>query len=314
MVKLEKVSISGVFGDCTYGLAERSGNEKIYGVALNTAEELLTGKDFGEYKDRSNNVTIYSFNRFIKMLCIALELLGLKVEHYVSMTDVGASILYNRGMFLSKQLVCNFGDYIQQMLKKLRGITEQDIPDKFRSVIEEINNSGYNVQCKRRSFGNDIVNIYSDNNELLVDMNILAYPLKDLRNVYNKLKGLISTYDLLNNNQICVYSKVIKYMVTIIRYYYMLFDIMKTGMVYTYRVNKDEHDLLMALSNGDYLNSEGKPVKEFYELVNHLNDEVVKLEDTTWLPDNIDYNKIENFQQMINMRVIKAGYLENKNA
>ena len=311
------VSILGVAGDCVYGLSERTGLESSYGVALNSIGEILSGEDFKVYKDKDKNATIYSFNYFIKLLCAsnptALELLGLKAEHYLSMTDVGASILYNRGIFLSKQLIYRFGECIRQILKKLGGTSEQDISDEFKDIINQIEESGYHIQCKRRSFGDDTINIYSDNNELLVDMNVLAYPLKDLKCVYNKLKGLVSTYDLLNNNKVCIRSKVIKYMVTVIRYYYMLIDIMKTGMIYTYRADKDEHDLLVALNNGDYLNCEGRPVDEFYTVINHLNDEVVELEGTTWLPDNIDYNRVKSFQQMINMRVIKSGYQESKN-
>ena len=61
-------------------------------------------------------------------------------------------------------------------------------------------------------------------------------------------------------------DKLGKHMAHLIRLYMMGLDILEREEIVTYREN--EHDLLMGIRNGDYLDSNSQPVSAFYDILN----------------------------------------------
>jgi len=63
-------------------------------------------------------------------------------------------------------------------------------------------------------------------------------------------------------------GKLSKHMMHLVRLYLMCFDILEKGEIITYRAK--EHDFLMDIRNGKYLDNEDHPLPEFYDIVDEL--------------------------------------------
>ena len=94
----------------------------------------------------------------------------------------------------------------------------------------------------------------------------------------------------------------------LVRLYLMAFDILEKGEINTYR--EKDHDFLMEIRNGKYLDSDQKPTKEFYEIVNEYEHKLDDLKDTTDLPEVPDMDKVMDLVEEINGNVIckNCGY------
>ncbi len=56
-------------------------------------------------------------------------------------------------------------------------------------------------------------------------------------------------------------EKLKKHAMHLVRLYHMAFDILERKQIVTYR--EEDHDLLMVIRNGEYLNSDNLPSDEF---------------------------------------------------
>ena len=78
-------------------------------------------------------------------------------------------------------------------------------------------------------------------------------------------------------------------MMHLVRLYYMCFDILENEKVVTYR--EKEHDLLMDIRNGKYLDENRQPIPEFFEMVDELEKRLEYDAENTSLPEKPDYKK-----------------------
>jgi hypothetical protein len=72
----------------------------------------------------------------------------------------------------------------------------------------------------------------------------------------------------------------------------MCFDILEGKELTTYR--EKEHDFLMTIRSGIYLDENEQPTAEFMSMVDTYEKKLQALALTTHLPDVPDYNKINN--------------------
>ena len=93
-------------------------------------------------------------------------------------------------------------------------------------------------------------------------------------------------------------------MMHLIRLYMMCLDILEKGEINTYR--DKEHDLLMDIRNGKYLDENRQPVTEFYEMVDEYEKRLDYAKENTDLPDSPDYKKINEFVASVNERVVRG--------
>ena len=93
-------------------------------------------------------------------------------------------------------------------------------------------------------------------------------------------------------------------MMHLVRLYMMCLDILEREKIVTYRA--DEHDLLMDIRNGKYLDSNRQPIAEFYEMVDDFEKKLEYAKQHTNLPDNPDYKAINEFVASVNERVVKG--------
>ena len=82
------------------------------------------------------------------------------------------------------------------------------------------------------------------------------------------------------------------------------FDILENEKIITYR--EKEHDLLMDIRNGKYLDENKQPIPEFFEMVNELEKRLEYDAENTSLPDSPDYKRINEFVMSVNERIVKG--------
>ena len=85
----------------------------------------------------------------------------------------------------------------------------------------------------------------------------------------------------------------------------MAFDILEKGEINTYR--DKEHDFLMNIRNGSYLDENRQPTKEFYEIIDEYEHRLDRLKETTELPETVDMNKVMDFVERVNDMVVSGG-------
>ena len=84
----------------------------------------------------------------------------------------------------------------------------------------------------------------------------------------------------------------------------MCLDILNEGEIVTYR--EKDHDFLMDIRNGKYLDENRQPTSEFFDIVKELEVKLDKAKETTELPENPDYNKINKFVMSVNECIVKG--------
>ena len=112
------------------------------------------------------------------------------------------------------------------------------------------------------------------------------------------------------NRYAAAHNKLGKHMAHLIRLYYMCFDILENQKIVTYR--DQEHDLLMNIRNGEYLDKNQQPISSFYDLLSELEKRLEYDEKNTSLSETHYYQKINEFRMFINEKVV-TGKIEKEN-
>ncbi len=115
---------------------------------------------------------------------------------------------------------------------------------------------------------------------------------------------MVSAYGKLGkrNEKALTHNKIAKHSMHLIRLYLMCLDILERGEIVTYR--EKEHDLLMDIRNGKYLNEAGQPIPEFFEMVADLEKKLDYAEKNTELPELPDQKAVEEFVMSVNERIV----------
>ena len=142
--------------------------------------------------------------------------------------------------------------------------------------------------------------------EIFIDINLTHYPLRDLNGIWNEFVSIPRQYSKVNHrNRKKDDIHLNKHAAHLIRLYLMLIDILDEGKIITYR--EKDHDLLMSIRNGDFMKDDGTYKPEFFDLLNELKAKVEKSTETTWLPKEPDFEKINQIIMDVNYSVIRGG-------
>ena len=316
-----KTVLLGLGGSHAYGTSAEGSDIDLRGCALNSREEILTGGDFDQYNDSGTDTVMYSFRKMLAMLAEcrpnAVEMLGLKPEHYIVLTDTGKELLANRDMFLSKRVIGSFGEYAHSHLRRLenRAARQADAEKREEHILRSIENAEHAFREKYFTYDPGAVRLYIDRSErknleteIFMDISLKHYPLRDYANMWNEMNGIVRSYADIGkrNRHAAEHGKTGKQMMYMVRMLYMCLDILEKGEIVTFR--EKEHDLLMDIRNGKYLDEEDRPVPEFYEMVADLEEKLEYAKKNTCLPDVPDYGRIREFMMDVNDRVVR-GFL-----
>ncbi|MDE5855255.1 MAG: nucleotidyltransferase domain-containing protein [Ruminococcus sp.] len=236
----DNIILLGLGGSHAYGTETNTSDLDIRGCALNSREEILCGENFEQVIDNATDTTIYSFRKLIHLLTECnpntIEILGLKPEHYLYLSDTGKQLINNRKMFLSRKAVKSFGGYATAQFHRL-------------------GNKTGDISLGKR-----------------------------------------------NKNAI-LHNKIGKHMMHLIRLYMMCIDILEKDEIITYR--EKEHNLLMSIRNGGFLDKNSQPTYEFFCLVEDYKKRMEYAEKNSEIPENPDTEKIREFVISVNERVVK---------
>ena len=306
-------------GSYAYGTNNEDSDIDIRGCALNNKTQILTNQNFDQVIDENTDTTIYSFNKLISLLTNVnpntIELLGNKPEHYFYLSSIGQELISHAHMFLSQKAVHSFGGYANQQLYRLNQraahqLSQSGLEEHILKTLEFMK-SDFNK--KYSSFPDDQINLYIDkavqkryDTEIFMDVKLTHYPLRDYCSMWNELQNTVKAYGKVGkrNEHALEHGKIAKHMTHLCRLYMMCLDILEKEKIITYR--EKEHDLLMDIRNGKYLDGNDQPIPEFYEMVADFEKKLDYAKKHTNLPEKPDYKKIQEFLASVNERVVKG--------
>ena len=185
--------------------------------------------------------------------------------------------------------------------------------DQERHILNTIHHAMYDIKTAYQDFTEGDINLYIDkavqegyDTEIFMDVNLRHYPLRDYKAIWSEMQSIVKSYSKIGkrNEKAIEHNKLGKHMMHLIRLYMMCLDILEKEQIITYRAN--EHDLLMDIRNGKYLDKNKQPIAEFYEMVDEYERKLEYAKKHTNLPDLPNYNKINEFVASVNERVVKG--------
>lgn len=304
-------------GSYAYGTNVEGSDVDLRGCALNRKIEILTNENFEQFVNEETDTTIYSFNKLISLLTNVnpntIEMLGCKPEHYLYVSPVGQELLNNADLFLSKRAAYSFGGYATAQLRRLDNKAVRVVEQSRREqhILNSINSAFQTFPDKYFEFPDDSIRLYVDksnreefNTEIFMDVNLTHYPLRDYKSMWSEMNNVVKDYAKLgkHNKSAIEHGKIGKHMMHLIRLYLMCFDILENEQIITYR--EKDHDFLMEIRNGKYLDANDQPVPEFYEMVDKYEKRLNYAKANSSLPENPNYKRINEFVASVNERIV----------
>ena len=310
-------------GSWAYGTNIETSDVDIRGVALNKKEEILAPSvlNFEQVVEMNTDTTIYSLNKIVQLLSNnnpnTIEILGCKPEHYLYLSPIGKELLDNRDMFLSKRCVHAFAGYANAQLRRLDNKANRLVSqsEQEKHILNSIENARYSYKERFFPFNSDedYIKLYTDishqdefDTEIYMDINLKHYPLRDYKGMWSDMNNIVKEYSKIGhrNQNAIEKGKLAKHMMHLVRLFLMCFDILDNHEINTYR--EKEHDFLMSIRNGDYLDENRQPTKEFFDIVDELEAKLQESKLKTTLPDSPDYNRINKFLIDVNEKIVKG--------
>lgn len=311
------IILLGLGGSYAYGTNNENSDLDIRGVAIHNAEDILTRKGFEQVVNEATDTTIYSLKKIVNLLSNCnpntIEILGLEPWQYLYTSYIGQELIKNKDMFLSKRAVHSFGGYATAQLRRLSNKAVRTVEQEQREkhILASIENARYSYPDKYFNYPEDSIRLYIDkavqedyDTEIFMDVNLKHYPLRDYKSMWSEMQNIVKDYSKIGrrNSKAIEHDKLGKHMMHLIRLYLMCFDILEDGKIITYR--KKDHDFLMDIRDGKYLDENKQPTKEFYDIVDEMENKLNYLKDHSPLPDNPDYKHINDFLYDANLTVL----------
>jgi predicted nucleotidyltransferase len=315
-----RVILLTVGGSHAYGTDTETSDLDIRGCTLNSKEHILSEENFDQVTNEETDTVIYSFNKLVSLLTNVnpnvIEMLGCKPEHYFYVSPIGQELLDNAHLFLSKKACNSFGGYANQQLYRLNQRSAHQLSQAGleQHILKTLEFMKTDFNKKYSAFSEDQINLYIDkavqegyDTEIFMDVKLTHYPLRDYCSMWSELQNTVKAYGKIGkrNEKALDHGKIAKHMMHLIRLYMMCLDILEKEKIITYR--EEEHDLLMDIRNGKYLDSSDQPIPEFYEMVDKYEKKLEYAKQNTSLPDMPNYKEIKEFIMSVNERVVKGN-------
>lgn len=296
----------GYGGSIAYGTNTPSSDVDVRGVVENKKEELL-----GITKDREvvsvagEDTQFYTLKKALILFSQCnpntIELLGLKPEHYLFKNNAGQMLLDNKDLFLSKRAIYTFGSYAKSQLNRLTNKSVHSKKDVRNNEVRSLEKVLADLMIRYDFTGK----IFIQQDDIRFSLDSTTLSLSDLTNVLNELNNVKRDYEQRSkrNEYAIAHGRLSKHQMHLYRLYLMGTDILD-GKIITYR--EEEHDLLMAIRNGDFLKN-NKPTDEFFTLLSEQEEKFNHAANNSKLPDNVDMNKINQLAIKLNEELLNKG-------
>lgn len=138
-----RIDILCLGGSHAYGTNTEDSDIDIRGVAHNSANNTLLGKDFEHVRLDDIDTTVYSLNKLLPLLLNCnpntIEILGCLPRHYLKISDIGRELIVLSDAFLSKRCINSFGGYARSQLHELNLLANKNLAEldiRNRKAIE----------------------------------------------------------------------------------------------------------------------------------------------------------------------------------
>jgi predicted nucleotidyltransferase len=310
-----RVAFITLGGSHAYGTNIETSDIDVRGVSLNTVSSLIGLHPFEQVLCNETDTTIYSFHKIISLLINCnpntIELLGGKEDSYYFPEgipgELGKLLIANKNIFLSKKAVFSFGGYANQQLRRLENAISHDSYNEEQQknhLKNTINTVVHHFNETYSSFDESNMNIEIKDGELVGNIDLKEYPVKDFTNILNELTNITRDYEKYNGrNRKKDDNHLNKHAMHLIRLYLMCLDILEKGEINTYR--KHDREMLLEIRNGKYMLDDGTYRPEFFEIVNEYEKKLNYAKEHTELPDKPNMKKIEELVQFINLKTLQ---------
>lgn len=293
--------LAGYGGSHAYGTNIPTSDIDIRGIFLNSKHDLFGIQNAPEQLTLSNeDAIIYSLKKMMRLLLgcnpNVIEILGLRPEDYLFMTPAGQKLIDNGDIFLSKAVIRTFGAYAYAQLNRLM--------NKSGRASDEITNNEVRslkkmmVHTKELQDDHMHADAYEKDGNVMITMQ-LDCPIDQFSQIAMNILNVHSDYrSSTRNTKAIEHGKLSKHMMHLIRLYMTGIDILTEHRIVTYRAK--EHDLLMDIRNGKYLNDDKTaPTPEFQEILNEYSRKFDEAAITTTLPDKPNNKAAHNLMMDI---------------
>lgn len=311
----DRVAFVTLGGSHAYGTNVETSDIDIRGVSLNTMSSLIGLHPFEQAVCNETDTTIYSFNKIISLLINCnpntIELLGGKEDSYYFPDGVpgelGRLLVENKQLFLSKRAVYTFGGYATQQLRRLQNAIAHDSytqEQRDKHISRTLESNIWHFNETYAEFEESSMHFYRKDDELVSDINLKEYPVRDFSGIINEVTNIVRDYDKLNGrNNKKDENHLNKHAMHLVRLYLMCFDILEKGEINTYR--EHDKDMLLEIRNGKYMRKDGTYEPEFFKIIDEYEDRLQYDKEHSNLPDKPDMKKIEELVQFINLKTLQ---------
>ena len=187
-----RIMILGLGGSHAYGTETDNSDLDVRGCAMNSKSEILCGENFEQVTDIQTDTTVYSFTKLIHLMTDCnpntIELLGLRPEHYLYLSDTGRELIEKRKMFLSRKAIHSFGGYATAQFRRLDNKSARNADQAVleQHILESIQRAAEYFPEMYFSYPEDAIKLYIDDaedksleKEIFMDLNLHHYPLLD---------------------------------------------------------------------------------------------------------------------------------------
>lgn len=308
------IILLGLGGSHAYGTNVATSDVDIRGVAIEKPEDIIGLQTFEQFNNDETDTVIYSFNKICKLLADCnpniIEILGLDDDQYIYKSKLGEELLKNKDMFLSKRIYFTFGGYAKANLKKLENALARDnYPEevKNRHIKLSLDNAIADFNSKHQDQGKDCFARVDENGKLVYTINVKDIDSDSLSDLYATISNTTRNYNCLQHrNRKKDDNHLNKHAMHLVRLLLMSIEMLETGEIHTKRIK--DHDLLMKIRNGYYMNEDGNMSNDFYKLVDELSERHDKAYAETKLPNRADFKKIQEFIVTVNKNIINGVY------
>lgn len=310
----ESICLLTLGGSHAYGMNVEESDVDIRGITSLKPENILGTTPFEQFVEEKTDTIIYGLTKMFNLLLNVnpntIEILGCKPEHYLYLNDIGEEILDNKHLFLSKKCIGAFAGYAGAQLARLENYVCREKlkqPQQEEHILNSITNAMRHWDEKYNKFENGSIKLYIGKainpdmeTEIFADINLKHYPLRDYKSMWNEMNEIVKTYKTIGarNSKAMEHKKLNKHIAHLIRLYLMCIDILEKEEIITYR--EKDHDYLMSIRNGYYMNEDGTIKPELYKELEGLKGKMRELEKTTKLPDKPYYKDAEQLLIKLN--------------
>ena len=269
------LALSGSHG---YGTNNESSDVDIRGVYVDDMDSLLGFEPIEQIEDRATDTVIYSLTKFIRLAMQGnpniIELFRLKEEHYLFLSEQGKNLLSHAKLFLSMRTLNAIEGFAKAQWDRAENASLRDgetlsVEKSLAHIAHSVQNACDALIEQRRLNAHIEIHPSLSDETIKLSAELHDVSIESAQSLMNEINGVLRSYKQnFGKNTTKKETRINKQLMHFIRLYSMGLELAETGDFHTYR--EKDHDLLMAIRNGDFRDEEGALKEEYITLYQSL--------------------------------------------